>query len=251
MHQHNKTVTITAIAGMFLLGTAVARAENITLPASAAAPVLTGYIGHPKAAGSAPAILVLHGCGGFGDREKTTVDDLAAHGYVALAIDTLKPQGLSNGCGNPESSRVGSEYAAAALTWLSTQPFVAADKLGIMGYSEGAIETLDIVDPRSTPLAVPAGLRVAVAYYPACGRRIASALTVPLRILDGDADDWTPAPPCQTLAAAAPAAGKTVLITTYPNDHVRIVRGHTLRYDPVAAADAEAKTIAFFAQYLR
>jgi dienelactone hydrolase len=233
--------------------------DTITIPASATQPALIGYFKRPTAPGPAPAILVLHGCGGFGTREITWVNTFAAQGYVALAIDTLTPQGLTNGCGNTESSYVGSHYAAAALQWLAAQPSVDATRLGLLGSSEGAVETLDIVDPRATPIAVPAGLRAAVAYYPACARRDADVL-VPLQILDGDADDWTPAPPCGVLATAATAAGKTVLITTYPgathdfnvpsDRAVRYSRGHRLVYDPPAAQDALAKTLAFFARYL-
>jgi dienelactone hydrolase len=233
--------------------------DTVTIPASATNPALLGYFKRPAAPGPAPAILVLHGCGGFGAREITWVDTFAAQGYVALAIDTLTPQGLTNGCGNAESSYVGSHYAATALRWLAAQPSVDATRLGLLGSSEGAIETLDIVDPRGAPIAVPAGLRAAVAYYPACSRRDPDVL-VPLQILDGDADDWTPAPPCGVLATAATAAGKTVLITTYPgathdfnvpsDRAVRYSRGHRLVYDPAAAQDALTKTIAFFAHYL-
>jgi dienelactone hydrolase len=246
------------VAASFVLASLPALADTITIPASATNPAITGYFKRPSAPGPAPAILVLHGCAGFGTREVTWVDTFAAQGYVALAIDTLKPQGLANGCGNAESSYVGAQYAATALNWLTAQASVDPTRLGLLGSSEGAIETLDIVDPREAPLAVPAGLRAAVAYYPACGRRAAS-VTVPLQILDGDADDWTPSPPCGVLASAATAAGKTVLITTYPgathdfnvpSDHVRFSRGHRLVFDPAAAQDALAKTLAFFARYL-
>ncbi len=83
---------------------------------------------------------------------------------------------------------------------------------------------------------------------------------MPLQILDGTADDWSPSPPCQDLAQSATAAGKTVQITTYPGvthafnqpsngEHVYL--GHVLRYDPAATADAIAKTDAFFATYLK
>ncbi len=41
-------------------------------------------------------------------------------------------------------------------------------------------------------------------------------LSAPLRIHIGAADDWTPAVPCQTLAASLRAAGQDVAITVYP-----------------------------------
>ena len=81
---------------------------------------------------------------------------------------------------------------------------------------------------------------------------------MPLRILDGDADDWTPAPACQLLADDAKDAGKTVAITTYPGathafniqepDHTAY--GHHLSYNAAATTDAQMQTLTFLHQYL-
>lgn len=144
-----------------------------------------------------------------------------------------------------------------SLAWLATQPYVIPDHLGVVGFSMGAIEIMGLIDPL-TPRPAPPGLRVAVAYYPACERRVPD-VTVPLLILDGDADDWNPAPPCARLAQAAGAAGKIVQITTYPGathafnqpGNPRTYLGHTLRYDADADRDADAKTLAFLATYLK
>jgi dienelactone hydrolase len=121
----------------------------------------------------------------------------------------------------------------------------------------GSIAALDVMDARAIP-AAPAGLLATVAYYPACRGRVADAIRVPLRILDGDADDWTPAPACQLLADDAKDAGKTVVITTYPGathafnirEPDRMAYGHHLSYNAAAANDAETQTLAFLHQYL-
>ncbi len=236
----------------------VAAAENVTIPAAAGVPEITGYLARPAGAGPFPAILVLHGCEGFGSLETATVNELAAAGYVALGIDTLKPQGLQNACGNIPAIRTSAQYAAAALAWLHAQPYIAGNRLGVVGYSMGAIEILDLIDPLGGAHPPPPGLRAAVAYYPGCNGRD-GRVSVPLQILDGDADDWLPSAPCQAMAQAGAAAGKPVAITTYPgathafnqpSSHTRVYRGHTLTYDPSAAADADAKMKAFFARYL-
>lgn len=82
---------------------------------------------------------------------------------------------------------------------------------------------------------------------------------MPLQILDGDADDWNPAPPRARLAQDASAVGKTVAIVTYPGaTHAfnqpgpgRTYLRHTLRYDADADRDADAKKLAFLATYLK
>jgi dienelactone hydrolase len=203
-------------------------------------------------------VLVLHGCEGVGDLETKTVAELAKQGYVALAIDTLAPQGIKNACSSPAAFVTSARYAYASLGWLAAQPYVIPDHLGAVGFSMGAMEIMGLIDPVS-PRPPPPGLKVAVAYYPACDRR-GPNVTVPLQILDGAADDWNPAPPCQQLAQAATEAGKTVQITTYPGathafnqprSYTRVYLGHTLRYDADADRDADAKTNAFLATYLK
>jgi dienelactone hydrolase len=244
------------IAAILLLSAGDARADDVTIPANGNTPAITGYLMRPSGAGPFPAILVLHGCEGYTNLEKSAVDELAGLGYVAIAIDTLKPQGLRFACNDIAAFRVSSQYAAAALAWLGTQSDVAPKRLGVLGYSMGGIEILDLIDPFGGPQPAPPGVRAAVAYYPACSKRDGQ-FSVPLLILDGAADDWIPPAPCQALVKTATAAGKTAQIVTYPgathsfNDpRSRVYEGHTLTYDPDAAADADAKMRAFFAKYL-
>jgi dienelactone hydrolase len=235
-----------------------ASADNITIPGSGGTPAITGYMNKPSGNGPFPAILVLHGCEGYGSLQSQVVDELAGLGYAAVAIDTLKPQGLTNACSDIQAIRTSAQYASAALTWLGAQSYVAPRRLGLLGYSMGAIEILDIIDPFAGPQPAPAGLRAAVAYYPACSNRD-GRISVPLLILDGSADDWFSPATCQTLVQTATAAGKTAQITTYPGathafnqsyHGTRHFNGHTLTYDPNATADADAKMRAFFAKYL-
>jgi dienelactone hydrolase len=246
------------LLGLLIGAFAAVRADTVTIPASGQTPAITGYMARPSGAGPFPAVLILHGCNGYEQFYSNEADELAGLGYIALAIDALKPQGLRTACGNAAGARTATQYAAAALAWLHTQPYVKGNRLGVLGFSMGGIEILNLIDPES-PAPPPAGLRVAVAYYPSCTHPSAN-LTVPLQIFDGDADDWTPAPPCQALAQAAPGAGKTVLITTYPGvthdfadttPHPSHYMGHALIYDPSAAADADAKMRAFLAHYLK
>ena len=256
----HRSLVFGLIAGSLGAGfiAAAAGAENVTIPAAAGLPQISGYLARPSSPGPAPAVLVLPGCEGLTPMNTATADDLAGHGFVGLTIDVNGALGVRNACTDARTlAPLGARYAAASLGWLANQSYTKPNQLGIVGYSMGAIEVLDLIDPW-TPAPPPAGLRVAVAYYPNCEGRPAS-ITVPLQILDGAADDWTPSQPCQTLAQTAAAAGKPVQITTYPgvthafnqpSNSTRHYLGHTLIYDPKASADADVKTMAFFAQYL-
>lgn len=274
---------VTAALLLATLGAVVAprpaAADDVTIPAAGTSPALTGYLARPAAL-PAPAVLVLPTCAGLRTMERAAVDDLAAHGFVGLAIDTNTPQGSASTCGFVvKAVTVSVGYAISTLTWLAAQPYVKSDQLGILGFSQGGIVALDLDDPwtecgptsyvpgqrqmavqRCPPMrrSLPRGVRAVVAYYPGCAQRLPSVY-VPLQMFDGDADDWIAFAPCQALAQSATAAGKSVQITTYPGathffnepaSAPRTYLGHTLRYDPVAAADAEAKTMAFFALQL-
>jgi dienelactone hydrolase len=108
------------------------------------------------------------------------------------------------------------------------------------------------------------GLKAAVAYYPSCAPQFDRDVAVPLLILIGDKDDWTPADRCRQLQAAGFTRPDLVQAIYYPNAYHsfdsrspdRSVPGngstmHRLAYDPAAAPDAEARTKAFFEKYLR
>jgi dienelactone hydrolase len=238
--------------------TAAARAGQDTIvPASAALPAIPAYIARPAGGAARPAILILHGCGGYSRRYARIADRLAAHGYVAVAIDTLRPRGVRNACQERSGSRLEAAYARATLAWMRTRPQVDGARLGLLGYSMGAIATLDLVDPQH-PVASPAGVRAAVAYYPACRNRTAANLRTPLLILIGTADDWTPAAPCRDLAAAGARLDAPVSIVQYEGathafDVARPARGaygHRLQFDAAAASDAWRQSLTFLDRYL-
>jgi dienelactone hydrolase len=242
------------------VGGDAARADDVSIPEATGSPSITGYLSRPTGAGPFPAVLVLHGCDGFRPLETSTVDELAGLGYVGLAIDTLKPQGLTNACSSTApAARASVGYAISALAWLRQQSYVEPDRLGVIGFSMGAIAALGVVDPFIAARPPIPGLRAVVAYYPACDGRDGD-VTAPLLILNGSADDWIPPATCQAMASKADAAKRPVQIVTYqgathefnqPSDHTRIYDGHTLIYDPTATADADARVKAFLARYLK
>ena len=61
--------------------------------------------------------------------------------------------------------------------------------------------------------------KVAIAFYPGCGdlNRSGWRAAIPVHILAGEADNWTPAERCRQLFERARAAGDSVTFTLYPD----------------------------------
>jgi dienelactone hydrolase len=241
--------------GLALAAGAAARAANLlVVPATATTPPIPVYVVRPPGTGPFPAVLLLHGCGGFDGYLAVGADRLAAKGYVGVALDTLAPHGMTTACDGPsDGDEAGS--ARATLAWLRKQPYVMPDRLGVIGFSMGADATLALIDTPGSP--VPPGLRAAAIYYPSCDNRD-GLINVPLAIFDGDADKVTPVANCTSMAHAAAASGKPVTITTYPGathgfdvpGPDRMFFGQPIRYDPAASADAARQVLALLQKYV-
>lgn len=219
------------------------------------------YLPH---AASAPAIVALHGCGGpLPRRDDGWAATLAAQGHAVLLPDSFASRGLKPEC--KQSTHGADAYgprredALAAAAWLQKQPFAPPGGILLLGWSDGGTTVLaSIANPP------PHLLRGAVAFYPACTRTLKNPSwrpAVPLLILIGAADDWTPPAPCEALAAR----DKNTAITLYPGayhdfdvprDPVHVLTG--LPYtkygngtahageNPMARAAAHAAVPAFF-----
>jgi Dienelactone hydrolase family len=58
----------------------------------------------PAGAGPFPAVLVLHGCGGIWDNQRSWAARLASWGYAAVVLDSFRPRNVRSTCnfgGNP------------------------------------------------------------------------------------------------------------------------------------------------------
>jgi dienelactone hydrolase len=170
----------------------------------------TALLFRPKGDGPFPAVIALHGCGGLLDgdgalksREEDWAGRLVAAGYVVLLPDSFTARGVREICSVRERKIFPAdraEDAAAAAQWLAKQPFVDARRLGLMGWSHGAMTVLWTVrkgfmhDPQ---------FKVAIGLYPGC-QQVAKLSdwhpAVPLTLLLGAADDWTRPEPCKKLA---------------------------------------------------
>ena len=207
---------------------------RVAFPSLAEGTSLDGYLFRPAVEGRRPAVILLHGCGGLfsaaggiNARERDWAERFAAMGYVALAVDSYSPRGIVRMC-SPATfdRRVFTERpkdAYAALRYLQAQPFVRADRIGVVGWSQGGGVTLLSVREDSLgrpPDFAEADFRAAVAFYPSVcnvrSHRRPWTSSIPTLVLVGEHDNWTPATPCRQFVDAAAARGADLRIHVYP-----------------------------------
>lgn len=244
-------------------------AQSVHFPSVAvgsmpAGPEITGWLYRPDGPGPFPAIMLAHSCAGINAHTEMWAKRLVGWGYLVLVPDSFGPRGRTQVCSAPNMITPNMRVAdiAGALDFLATRPEVIKNRIGLIGHSHGGSTTLRSVQKRFDFVA--RGLRAAVAYYPGCYAAFDYTVDVPLLILIGDRDDWTPADNCRRLQAAGFTRPDLVETVYYSNAYHsfdaqardRNVAGapgqmHHLAYDPVAAPDAEARTKAFFDRLLK
>ena len=212
-----------------LLGALVgaAPAEPLQIPAGAGQATLAAHWYPLPGAAPKPAVLALHGCGGLYQRDGTTLDArypayrqlLAELGVQLLLTDSWGSRGLGPQCSIRPADRKVSVAdrradALAALDWLRRQAGVDPQRIALLGWSHGGTTGLTVIDSRRSPQAPP--LAAVALYYPGCAKqRQAGAPAMPLLLQLGAADDWTPAAPCEQLAARWQSEGAAVQRISY------------------------------------
>jgi dienelactone hydrolase len=242
---------------------------------------LTAYLGRHEGDAPRPAVVLMHGCSGLLNRQgriiplyRAWMRALFAQGFDVLAVDSAASRGFGQTCtAGPDRIRMWRDRpkdAYAALAWLQAQPHVTADRIALMGWSQGGGVVLLSINNKS--IGRPAGLaqdfKTAVAFYPgACSDKLQSkpftevepqswTTSLPLLVLFGAADNWTPLPPCQAFIDGAKARGNPVELKVYPNaghafDAPDLPRTELPAYRsgngpvPVIATDPEARADAF------
>lgn len=231
---------------------------------------IAGELFKPEGDGPFPAVIVLHGSGGISEHYRGWARKLVSWGYVALMTDSFGPRGYGSIMSSTPSvmpqKRVSDVIGAAE--WLSKQPYVAKGRIGTIGFSHGGWTTMKLV--QADMHAKEYGIKGSVAYYPLCDVRTEGKVDIPVLILIGEKDDWTPAFRCQELVASPNLRRKDLVdLVVYPNVYHSFdeyiprpvtvmgtsIGGKTepkhLEMNPAAAADAEKRTKAFFDRLLK
>lgn len=213
---------------------------------------LRAVLYRPDGEGPFPAIVGLHACGGLNNRTgvmATRYNDwgrrLANAGFAVIYPDSYGSRGLANQCGigrrSVRSDRERVADANAARLWLQTQPWVASDRVSLLGWSSGGVSTLWAVRAR-TLVKDGKDFRSAVALYPDCRRLGVAAWSarVPTLILIGRADDQTSAAACEQMVTGARGRSARVAIQVYsgayhdfdhPNRPIQVRTGYAFSVD--------------------
>ena len=238
---------------------------------------LEGWLFRPSGPGPFPAIVALHGCAGpyakggsLMARDREWAERLRDLGFVVLLPDSFNPRGVSEICSRGERAiRAGwerSRDAYGALVYLQTLAFVRAERIGLLGWSNGAIAVLYTMAASShaRPKPLAHDFRAAVAFYPGCARIPDDWSPIaPLMILIGASDDWTPAAPCKELAQRIGSIDFVMYPDAYhdfdaPNQPLWTKRNiattasgtATLGTNPAARTDAQRRVPLFFLRVL-
>ncbi|HXH84035.1 MAG TPA: dienelactone hydrolase family protein [Candidatus Tectomicrobia bacterium] len=242
---------------------------------------ITAHELRPSGAGPFPAVVLLHGCHGISASTRAWARWFRDRGHVALVVDSWGPRGIDDGCVPgpelPNSARF--DDAVGALAWLHAQPYVDRERIGVVGWSNGGVFAIALVNgpslarARARGVQVPApGFRASVAFYPGgCWSLVREQVVRPLLVLIGADDDWTVPAPCVEMVEAMRGRGADAQIVTYPGAvHYFDVEGQPpsvlpdvenrnrpggccgarVGYDPAAAADARRRVADFFGYHL-
>ncbi len=199
----------------------------------------------PAEKGSYPAVILLHGTHGPRRGESyylAMANDLARHGYVALFVRYYDRGRKGRGTRSQWAESI--KYA---LNYACTLPEVIPDRLGLVGYSQGAFLALNYApsDPR---------LMAVVAFYGGLSpgfMPVAEENFPPTLLLHGTADRIVPVRRSLETFEVLRQAGKPVDMIIYP----KVGHGFTLHerggWDEVAGTDAWSRTISFLDFHLK
>jgi dienelactone hydrolase len=239
---------------------------------------LTGWLFKPAGTGPFPAVVMMHGCAGvfsYSDPTKGIAnlyrewaDRLAAEGYVALLVDSFTPRKApQNQCGQGSSTvsevKARPNDAYAALRFLTSQSYIAAKKVGLLGWSQGGSSGMATLDVTQTKRLYH--FRAAAVFYPGCGlSNTFGGLNestwkpyAPFIILIGSADKVVSLATCRTRVTNAQALGalNTKLLVykgaQHKFDNAREISDTFTQADVDAKIAADARVMMFFAFRLR
>jgi dienelactone hydrolase len=243
--------------------------EQVDIPRAGG--LLHGLLYKPGGDGPFATVIALHGCSGLGHggqiqpRYLDWAERLLKAGNAVLFPDSYGSRSVGQQC-QPKQRRIFARRERvgdirAAQQWLVHQPWVLHDRIGLLGWDNGASAVLWAVRPQIALAGRHDDFRSAVAFYPDCriSSRLGWSARVPTLVLIGAADDLSSPSACRQMVDDARGRSALARIVVYPNarhgfDRMNVplhtvAEGHGhIGTDPTARADSQKQVAAWLAR---
>ena len=268
--------------GLLLTAGLVIRAAEIKtvhFPSEDQKTRLVGYLFQPTGPPPHAAVVLLHGRAGpysslaNGVYDATTLSKRhrewgnfwAERGYYALLVDSFGPRGQAKGFpagsykdrpADVSEQTVRPLDAYGALKYLRAHKSVTGDRVGVQGWSNGAMTVLATMSD-DAPGKPEHGFRAALAEYPGCGMDAVKGeyhAYAPILMLLAAEDEEVNPVICQQFAQRAKVAGSALTVHVYPGaEHNYDDPGKKKQSVPAnqkATEDTFRRAEAYFARHL-
>jgi uncharacterized protein len=230
-----------------------------------------------RTTGKVPAVVIAHGSAGIDSRGSFYIEALNDAGIATLEIDMWAPRGWLGGItGRPRGVPETLPDAYGALKFLSAQPHIDAQHIGIMGFSWGGVVAMLSATQPYASLFTDGTLKFAahVAHYPVCwvynrvpGYEFNSFTGAPVLIQSGELDAYDHPDTGAQLVQSLPAAARSFIsfklykrathgwdrlqpAMTVPDPFSHLGQGGDVPFvpDPASAFEARSTAVLFFRQ---
>ncbi len=222
--------------------------------------VCEAFVAHPPSQGKHPCVLIAHDWSGRLPHVDRMAEEMAAHGYVGVAIDVY---------GRGNRGRIDADNSAlmapfindrallsrrllAALDAATSLPFVDSYKTAVVGYCFGGLCALDLARSGDPRLLAAISIHGVLSKPPTPTRRMSASVLV----LHGWEDPYAPPAHVLDLAHELTQAGADWQLHAYGHAlHAFTAesmndRARGLAYHPKAAARARKSQFSFLEQTL-
>ncbi len=226
--------------------------QNVSYPGDAG--TLLGYLSRPKQLSSnvVPAIIVIHENRGLVDHIKDVTRRAARAGFVALGVDLLSRQGGTDQFKDPVDQQAAYGRTTqgerrsdlfASVDYLKHLPFVKFDRIGVVGFCAGGGNVWDLAVYLEE-------LAAAVSFYgaPPTDQQM-DQIKAPVLGIYAELDRALTTRMAPTLTAML-MKQKTFGLNVYEGVGHAFHNDTGPAYNPAAACDAWARTLAWFQKFL-
>ena len=213
---------------------------------------IKGFQAWPQKSGPFPAVIILHERWGLTQHFQELAFRLAAHGYVALAVDQYSRTGSVVTSDASHGDQLMAQVSlsllmkdlGAAAEYLNYQDYVKKHRIAALGFDMGASFALNFAASRRQ-------LRGCVAFYGKVPLDALGSLRCPVLYHQAEHDDRVSLQEVEALASKLIAQKVQCEVHTYPGtQHGFFNNSHPDIYDAVAAEEAWIRTLAFLDEYI-